>query len=398
MKDEANIIIFGGYVNGYSIARTINETYSLKPFIFDYKKQFSSKSKFVNYRMTYNPAETEKFIQDLKNFGKKTKDKKNIIFVTNDEWLIPLAKHKKDLEEYYIYTFSDWEVIKQLTIKKNLYQLCEQLEIPYPQTEVIDKQNINKIKKLKTPILIKPSNVVNYINSVKEKRNNVFDNYNDAEQFIIKCFKKYEDLLIAQEYIPGGVENLYTATTYSNKDGLLLGISIGHKLSQYPPEAGTITSGYTKYIEEIEHMTRKIIKESKYYGIANTEYKYDIRDNTYKLIEINPRPGMWNYSALKSGVNLFYLLIEDLYNQSDKKAVIKEEDIIRGKENVVWTVIPKLELKKILKNNKIYQYSEIIDPRKNVRESIKYKINLKISDIKHLAVKTLRSMKKERIS
>ena len=50
----------------------------------------------------------------------------------------------------------------------------------------------------------------------------------------------------------------------------------------------------------------KTIKSSNYYGIANTEYKYDKRDNLYKII--NPRR-VYEYSALKSGVNLFRLLL-----------------------------------------------------------------------------------------
>lgn len=50
----------------------------------------------------------------MKVIGQKLEGKKNIIFVTNDEWLIPLSIHRKELEKYFIYTFSDWEIIKIL--------------------------------------------------------------------------------------------------------------------------------------------------------------------------------------------------------------------------------------------------------------------------------------------
>ena len=243
LRNDINIIIFGGYVNGYSIARTIKETYDIKPIILDYKKLFSSKSKLCDFMLTYDPKkEEEKFLEHMKVIGQKLEGKKNIIFVTNDEWLIPLSIHRKELEKYFIYTFSDWEIIKNLTIKKNLYRLCEDLQISFPKTQIIDKESIYKIKTLKLPILLKPSNVVNYIKSIKGKRNNVFNNYDDALSFLKICFEKYNDLIIAQEYIPGGVENLYTASTYSNKV-VFKKISIGYRLSQYL-QAGTITSGY----------------------------------------------------------------------------------------------------------------------------------------------------------
>jgi len=387
-----NIIIFGGYVNGYSIARTIYETYGIRSHIFDYVKRFSSRSKIVSYHMTSNPTkETTKFLDEMRRFAETMKDKENIIFVTNDEWLIPLAKHRSDLEKYFTYTFSNWEVIEQLTIKKNLYQLCGTLEIPYPRTKVIDEYNIGMIDELQCPLLVKPSSVVNYMAITKEKRNNVFSNHAEAKNFLKKSFENYKDLFIVQEYIPGGPENLYTATTYSNKNGFLKGISIGRKLSQNPPEAGTITSGYVEYVYEIEQLTKKLLRETGYYGIANTEYKYDRRDGTYKMIEVNPRPGMWNYSSLKSGVNLFYLLIEDLHSQ-DVTSIVEDEDILRGKRNIVWTVLPRVELNRVLKNFNLTRYEEIIDPRKNSRESLRYQTCIMMNDMKQTAKSVIKKV------
>ncbi|HHY80202.1 MAG TPA: hypothetical protein GX516_07655 [Thermoanaerobacter sp.] len=152
MKDDTNIIIFGGYVNGYSIARTIYETYGIIPYIFDYRVHFSYKSKIINYQVIPNPKDTEIFLDYLIDFGKRNYYRKNIIFVTNDEWLMPLSQHRKQLERYYIYTFSGWEIIEQLTIKNNLYQLCETIKIPYPLTVIINQSNISSVKMLKYPM------------------------------------------------------------------------------------------------------------------------------------------------------------------------------------------------------------------------------------------------------
>ena len=386
--NDFNILIFGGYVNGYSIARTIYETYNIKPYIFDYRNHFSKKSKILNYINTFDPNnQTEEFIYDLIKFGKDNKKKQNIIFVTNDEWLIPISQNRKVLDEYFVLPFSEWNIIEKLTIKENLYKLCDEINLDYPKTELINQKNVENIKKLKFPILIKPSNVVKYINNIGGKRNHIFENFNNANLFLENSFKKYDENFVVQEYIPGGVENLYTATTYSNKEGEIKGISIGHKLTQYPSEAGTITSGYVDYVEEVEILTKKLLKESKYYGIANTEFKYDKRDKKYKLIEINPRPGMWNYSSLKSGVNLFELLIKDLQGSIDN------DEIIRGKSNLIWTVISYKELKKTIPLKTILDKKNLIDPRKNKEESLFYKINLNkeiiINKIKRLIIKIL---------
>ena len=56
-----------------------------------------------------------------------------------------------------------------------------------------------------------------------------------------------------------------------------------------------------------------------FHGIANTEFKFDKNSGEFKLIEINARPGMWNLSALNTGVNLPLLAYGDACGYSDYK-------------------------------------------------------------------------------
>jgi D-aspartate ligase len=67
----------------------------------------------------------------------------------------------------------------------------------------------------------------------------------------------------------------------------------------------------SKDINGVIESGRKILQASSYDGYSCTEFKKDIRDGKYKLMEIN---GRHNHSALLSircGIN--FLLIE--YNQ-----------------------------------------------------------------------------------
>jgi len=122
--------------------------------------------------------------------------------------------------------------------------------------------------------------IVKYLNELEVYKSNIINS-----EFSHKP-------IIVQEYIPGGMDTLYTITSYASRESEIIGYSIGHKIRQSPPEGGTIISGKVTHIDEILHLGKKLIKETGYFGISNIEFKRDSRDDSYKLMEINPISGV----------------------------------------------------------------------------------------------------------
>ena len=379
-------VIFGGYVNGYSLARTFNETYNVESIICDYTKNIACYSKFCNYKIITNPQKNEEqFIKDVEKIGRliRINDEIPILLVTNDIWLMPLSKYKNILQEIFVYTFSDSEIIDELANKNTLYELCGKIGVDYPKTHRYCIEN-KDFYQLKPPLLIKPSNVPEFINYFpNNKRNEIVSTIEEASSYLERIYSVgYQGEMIIQEYIPGGVENLYTCTTYSTQYGKVKGVSVGYKLSQYPENAGTITSGLIKYNEEVESLTKKILEHKKFFGIANTEFKFDSRDNTFKMIEVNARPGMWNYSTILSGVNLIEMLVEDIL-------LLKEVPFSKGINSIIWSRISKKEVMNCSNNlvNKdeiksLLDKGKIYDPLINKSEGYKFRIEVLKLDIK----------------
>jgi len=65
-------------------------------------------------------------------------------------------------------------------------------------------------------------------------------------------------------------------------------------------------------VPEIRSLSLKLLDALGYYGLSEVEFKYDSRDGTFKLLEINPRTWKWHSIALLSGLNLPYLLYCDM--------------------------------------------------------------------------------------
>lgn len=326
-------VILGGYVNGLGLVRSLGQAH-IPSIVIDYEKSIASYSKYVcDHFICPHPVDkTEAFIEFMIELGMKL-PYKGVIFCTDDIWLIPVSKYQKELEPYYLYPMSPWDVIERCEDKAQLYYLAREAEIPHPKTIILN--NIEELEQYETdipyPSILKPSITLGFMEKLGTSRRTI--NIETAEE-LGYWKKRIKDVglsnipLIYQELIPGETQNLYTLTAYSNIDGDILAYSIGHKIRQNPPDAGTIVSGKVIPEPELFKLGHKLIKTVGYYGISNTEFKKDNRDGKFKLIEINPRPGKWNYSVMASGINLPLIAYEEVHGRKLKSVKSNEQELI----------------------------------------------------------------------
>ncbi|AMN46422.1 hypothetical protein ACG33_04750 [Steroidobacter denitrificans] len=301
-------IILGGYVNGLGLARALARL-NLTSIILDYMPEIAFSSRFVAGQICPHPVDFETdFIQFLVDLGARLRSP-GFLLCTNDIWLIPVSRNQRLLEPNFLFPMSPWKVIEKAITKSELYAQAKAADVPYPNTYY--SCNLSELQTLRDvltyPCVVKPSVTVGFMEAMGlPGRTVVVRGTEEFDRLAARILEHGLQLtgLIIQEQIPGGVENLYTITTYSNRDGEIIGYSIGHKIRQFPPDAGTIVAGRVKDRPELFVLAQRLIGFLGFHGIANTEFKLDPRDGIFKLIEINPRPGMWNYSALAAGINL----------------------------------------------------------------------------------------------
>lgn len=326
-------VILGSYVNAIGLIRSFAAK-KVPTICIDHKKNLAGYSKFTKFEFCPSPVnDTEKFINYLVNLGKALPFK-GVLFATNDEWLIPISKRRSILKKYFLFPMSDWPVIEKAMDKQKMYKIANEAKIPISETFFLsDIHEMNSAKNcIAFPFILKPSITVNFSEKLESSSRTIFiSNEKDLNYWYNKIIEKELDKipLIIQEYIPGSFRDLYTITSYANKKGEITAYSIGYKIRQYPSVAGTITCGFVKDEPIVYKLASNLIRELKFYGISNIEFKFDYRDKIFKLIEINPRPGKWNYSVYTSGVNLPYIAyMEALGRECSHK--------VKGCENILW--------------------------------------------------------------
>src|SRR5690606_1760274 len=116
-----------------------------------------------------------------------------------------------------------------------------------------------------------------------------------------------------QQFIPGLSNQMFTVGVYADRGYELAGIFTGRKARGYPAEFGDCIVGESYPVPQglIENV-RRIVKDLRYEGIAEFEYKRHELTGGYYLIEINPRSWSWVGITPACGVSLPWLAYTDL--------------------------------------------------------------------------------------
>jgi predicted ATP-grasp superfamily ATP-dependent carboligase len=59
--------------------------------------------------------------------------------------------------------------------------------------------------------------------------------------------------------------------------------------------------------EPVETAARRLLAAVRYSGLVEVEFKYDRRDDSYKLLDVNLRPWGWHSLGARAGVDFCYL-------------------------------------------------------------------------------------------
>jgi D-aspartate ligase len=212
--------------------------------------------------------------------------------------------------------------------KRLTYELAARLGLDHPWTYRCGTREDVAALECEFPVVLKPA--------VKTS----FNRFTRARAWLVnnrgELLKRYEeavnlvsaDVVLIQQMIPGGNENQFSyAALYS--DGQPIASLVARRTRQFPADFGQGSSLVeTEECDEVERAAERLLGAIRYTGIVEVEFKFDHRDSTYKLLDINPRIWSWHTLAVKAGVDFPYLLWHLAHNQPIER--------IRGKPGVKW--------------------------------------------------------------
>lgn len=316
-------VVLGGDVLAYSYARCFHEAYGVKTIVCSsVDVRVTSSSRFVDYRIEAAMGEGEDAIVGLlRSLGSELASAGTAaILLGSADWHVRIiSRHKEELEQWFVVPYNDFALLDDITQKGRFYQICEELGIPYPKTWSIDCSRdapALDLAALSYPLVAKPSHSASYDLMAFPGKEKVYDV--DSPERLLHVFRilheaGYRHELIVQDFIPGDDDAIRSLTSYSGADGCLVAVSGGRVVLQdhSPERIGNPVCILLERSDQLIEDARRFCEHVGYRGFANFDAKFDARDNTYKLFEVNVRPGANTWYMALGGINFARLLVED---------------------------------------------------------------------------------------
>ena len=366
-------IILGTDANAYGLARSFNDKYNIKSLALgSFPLKETKNSKIIDVKIIKDINKEEVLINTLLKLGKEYKQKYDyLILLSCAEWYTnPIVNNIEKLKEYYILPFMNKELKDKLEDKESFYQICEKYNLDYPKTYIVTKENKDNITlPFNYPIALKPSNSTLYSNvnfEGKEKSYKIKDK-DTLKQTVDKIFDSgYNGHIIIQDFIPGSDDTMYVLNCYSNKEGKVKMMCFGRCILEEhsPYGVGNYRAIISDGNKQIYEKIKNFLEDIHYIGFSNFDLKYDYRDQTYKLFEINIRQGRSSYFTTAAGLNLAQYLVEDYVLNLDKNTEYNYNKFL-------WLHTPKKVLNKYVYNQ------DVLNEAKALIKQNKYAYTLK---------------------
>jgi predicted ATP-grasp superfamily ATP-dependent carboligase len=229
-----------------------------------------------------------------------------VLFPADDASLVTLSRNREELETRYRVVAQDWSVVRRLIEKRLTYELADRHGIPCPRISTTrdPAEALEFAREIGFPCLLKPSVGHEFFHRYQAKMLLIRDAVH--LRAVLSDLADYGAELMLSEWIPGDDA---CGVNYNSfyMDGVAAAEFTAQKLRLHPTRIGFPVAVVSKRVPEVVELGRRMIAAFNYNGFSCMEFKRDVRDGIYKLMELNGRHNHSGLLDLACGVNFPYL-------------------------------------------------------------------------------------------
>lgn len=232
------------------------------------------------------PTGDEGAVLDQLLYAGRRLGRKAILIAGSDEWAVFVAQHAAALADRFAFPRQDAGLVEALASKEGMHGLAQAHGVPTPRIErpaSLDEAAA-LAEQLTYPVMLKPI----LSRPGRQGISIAFDRESLIQQ--LRDFDEPGNVL-CQEYIPGTDADVWIFNGYFDHRSRCLAAFTGRKLRQHPARMGLCSLGEYVHNTEVIQLTERFLGELGYTGIVDIGYRWDARDGTYKVLDINPRLG-----------------------------------------------------------------------------------------------------------
>ncbi|MDF2968312.1 MAG: ATP-grasp enzyme-like protein [Nocardioidaceae bacterium] len=232
----------------------------------------------------------------------------SVLVPCTDASVSVVSRHRGVLAPRFRLPLSSDDVVEVLMDKVRFARHAAAADLAIPRTEVLTSRDDAEeaARQVSYPCVLKPPvKSPLWLQHTSAKAIPVAD----ADELL----STYEQVagwspqLLAQEWVEGGEEGLFSCNCYFDRDGVALATFVARKVRQWPPDIGTSASGEECRDDDVLAETLRVFGSVGFHGLAYLEMKRDARTGRLVIIEPNVgRPTGRSAISEAGGVELVY--------------------------------------------------------------------------------------------
>jgi len=269
----------------------------------------------------------EQWIDHLARVG-RTVGGRPLLVATDDPSTALLADHAAALEPWFRFPVLPQGLVGSLVDKRGLHAICLRAGIPTPAAQFPQvRDDLHAYAEDgEFPVVVKRIGAPPVEGNARLASVVVVD---DAAELRALADAVSDDLvpfMMLQEYIPGGPRSVWMLDGYFDARSDCLAAFTGRKLRQHPTHTGMTSLGVCEHNADVVATTERLMKEIGYRGVVDMGYRYDARDGSYRLLDVNPRIGAtFRLFVDSSGTDVLRALYLDMTGQPPRPRAAARE-------------------------------------------------------------------------
>jgi len=331
--DRPPALVANAHITGVSVARALS-AHDVPVIALDRTDSgLAPPSEAVDYAglVTYPLDDADGFRADVERIADAL-DHEPVAFACMDEWVRGFAETEPAGVRL---PFSELAGVERVLDKANLYALCEELGVPYPETYEVGEHGVEEIAEtLAFPFVVKPAHKRKFEEAFGTNVIEVADRGEFAD--VVAEAEEHDATVLAQEKVNVEVGRDTSLASYmppasADRDPLAV---VGNAAVRFPAFG---TSCLVERVEEpaVREHALAVLEETGYHGISESEFVYDADRGEYVLLDVNTRPWKWISMPVAAGANLPMAAYADATGAEYEAAAAAD-----GPRDARWVYLP----------------------------------------------------------
>lgn len=321
-SEQSPAIILGSSVNALSFARSLGRR-GIPILMLDSQRLIGSFTRFGEFiQLSLAEERPEEWIETLEFIGSHL-DTKAVLFSTTDVHCLLVSEHRDRFRQSFRFIIPEVQAVEEIIDKRLQYSIAQMAGIPIPKTcfpESVEEAR-SFSSELLYPCLLKPYRSHAGRKELSNKKICLVDSPTELISTYERLAANHLPFMI-QEIIPGEDSRLYGYLAFWDGDRRERAWMTKQKLRQNPPLYGDGSLQISVEALEVAELSRHLLRSFNYCGFVGVEFKYDTRDRTYRLIEINPRTVSGNQLAIDAGIDFPWIAYQYLTDSTYENAPV----------------------------------------------------------------------------